>query len=241
MATLQIEDIEIPIRVERSQGRRIAIKFRSDPIELSVRTPTGKLSREARNFLQQKEKWIVSTYHRLAGLDRKREEFWKVLRQGRVPYLGEECVIRVYPAPSFRVEVKSGEIRVGIRGELPDKISLELLTKILRTLAKQYLIPYTHRLADTTHSEVNKVFVKAQKSKWGSCSGKRNINLNWHLIFLPPALIEYLIIHELMHLREMNHSPAYWNWVKRYYPAYKEAQKALHSYDWVIGILDKVR
>ena len=44
-----------------------------------------------------------------------------------------------------------------------------------------------------------------------------------------------------MHLREMNHSPAYWNWVKQYYPRYKEAQKALHSYDWVIGILDKAR
>lgn len=241
MAILRIDEIEIPLRVERSQGRRIAIKFYPDPIELVVRTPTGKLSRAADNFLQQKEKWIVSTYHRLASLERKREAFWKKLRQGVLPYLGEDRVIRAYPASSFRVEARPGEIRVGLRGGIPKKITLELLTKILRTLAKQYLIPRTNSLADATDSEVNTIYIKAQKSKWGSCSGKRNINLNWHLIFLPPALVDYLIIHELMHLREMNHSPAYWSWVKRYYPAYKEAQKALHSYDWVIGILDKVR
>ena len=167
MATLQIEDIEIPIRVERSQGRRIAIKFYSDPIELSVRTPTGKLSREARNFLQQKEKWIVSTYYRLAGLDRKREAFWNRLRQGRVPYLGQDCVIRVHPAPSFQVETKSGEIRVGMRGGLPDKITLELLQKIMRTLAKQYLTAYTQELARATDSQVNKVFIKSPEIKVG--------------------------------------------------------------------------
>lgn len=241
MDILHIEDIEIPLRIERSRGRRIAIKFHSDPIALAVRTPSGKLSHQARNFLQQKEKWILRTYHRLAALDHKREEFWATLRQGKLPYLGEECVIRVYAAPSFQVGSRPGEIRVGMRGKGPTKISLELLNKIMRTLAKQYLIPYTQELAEATDSPVNRIFIKAQKSKWGSCSGKRNINLNWHLIFLPPPLIEYLIIHELMHLREMNHSPAFWKWVKQYYPAYKEAQKALHSYDWVIGILDKAR
>ena len=79
--------------------------------------------------------------------------------------------------------------------------------------------------------------MKDLSSKWGSCSSLQNINLNWQLIFLEESLIDYVIIHELMHLREMNHSPRFWNWVGKYYPDYKKARKLLKDRQWLIGIL----
>ena len=174
-------------------------------------------------------------------MEEKKRAFWKMLRSGEMLYLGEKHQLRVFYQSAFQARVKEGEIHLGIRKSGNDKVNVSHIKKMLRLLAKEYLVSRTQVLAEKTDSELNKIFVKDQKTKWGSCSGKRNVNLNWHLILLPPALIDYLIIHELMHLREMNHSPAFWQWVGTYYPAYKQAQKALHGYDWVIGVLDRPR
>ncbi len=241
MPQIQIDDIEIPLMMERSQGRRIRLRVHPESLALVVRTPNGKLSREAKAFIEQKEKWILKTYLRLSEMDQKKQAFWEMLRSGEMLYLGEKHRIRVFYKSAFQAQVKEGEIHLGIRKSGNEKVHVSHIKKMLRLLAKEYLVSRTQDLAEKTDSELNKIFVKDQKTKWGSCSGKRNVNLNWHLILLPPPLVDYLIIHELMHLREMNHSPAFWQWVGTYYPAYKQAQKALHGYDWVIGVLDRPR
>ena len=67
----------------------------------------------------------------------------------------------------------------------------------------------------------NKITVKRQKSRWGSCSSLKNINLNYHLIKAPLSVIDYVIIHEFAHLVHMNHSSRFWELVKSYCPDYK--------------------
>ncbi|MEM6630428.1 MAG: SprT family zinc-dependent metalloprotease [Bacteroidota bacterium] len=239
MNKLQIDKHEIPFGIERSQGKRISLRFKAESDMLILKTPDGRLSSQAKSFIQQKERWILRTFLRIQAMQDKKREFWELLRKGKVWYLGTEYTVRIHRARAFSVQVKEQEIYLGLRGVEGPRITVDILKKMLIHLAKEYLIPQTQTWARQTDSWVNKIFIKDQRSKWGSCSGKRNINLNWHLILLPPPLIDYLIVHELMHLREMNHSPAYWRWVARYYPSYKEAQKALHTYDWVIGVLDK--
>ena len=239
MTKLQIGNTEIPLTVERSKGKRVSLRFKAESDVLILRTPNGKLSPQAESFIQQKERWILKTYMRIQAMHGKKKEFWDLLRQGKVWYLGTEYGVRIFRARAFSVQVQEQEIFLGLRGIEGPEISVDILKKMLVQLAKEYLIPKTQAWATRTDSSVNRIFIKDQRSKWGSCSGKRNINLNWHLILLPPPLIDYLIVHELMHLREMNHSPAYWRWVAQYYPNYKQAQKDLHAYDWVIGVLDK--
>ncbi|MBX3102987.1 MAG: M48 family metallopeptidase, partial [Bacteroidetes bacterium] len=73
---------------------------------------------------------------------------------------------------------------------------------------------------------------------WGSCSSKRNINLNWHLILMDKAVIDYVIIHELMHLREMNHSARFWAHVSTYFPDYRKAIAILKQEQWKIGLYE---
>lgn len=65
------------------------------------------------------------------------------------------------------------------------------------------------------------------QGRWGSCTSTRRIHLNWRLIHLPPALIDYVVAHEVAHLAEMNHSPAFWRQVERLYPDFKQARDAL--------------
>jgi predicted metal-dependent hydrolase len=71
------------------------------------------------------------------------------------------------------------------------------------------------------------IHIKEQKSRWGSCSAKGNLNFNWHIVMAPETIADYLVIHELCHLRHMNHSAEFWHCVSGLYPAYKTARKWL--------------
>jgi len=75
----------------------------------------------------------------------------------------------------------------------------------------------------------NRIAIRNQRTVWGSCSQKRNLNFNYKLIFLPPRLADYVIVHELCHLQELNHSRKFWNLVGKTIPNYKELRKDLRN------------
>ncbi|MGH7141353.1 MAG: M48 metallopeptidase family protein [Minisyncoccia bacterium] len=74
-----------------------------------------------------------------------------------------------------------------------------------------------------------RIFIRDQKTRWGSCSSKGNLNFNWRIATLPPMLVDYVVVHELCHLIEFNHSPKFWALVGRTVPTYKEARKHLRA------------
>ena len=78
--------------------------------------------------------------------------------------------------------------------------------------------------------EYNQVRIKGNKSRWGSCSSKKNINLNWALLMAPMNVSDYVVIHELCHLKEMNHSKDFWKLVQKYDPNFKEHIKWLKNH-----------
>jgi predicted metal-dependent hydrolase len=75
----------------------------------------------------------------------------------------------------------------------------------------------------------NRISVRNSRSRWGSCSAKKNLNFNYKIIFLPADLLDYIIVHELCHLGEMNHSKRFWNLVEKTIPNYKEARKKIRN------------
>ncbi|MEM7368033.1 MAG: SprT family zinc-dependent metalloprotease [Bacteroidota bacterium] len=235
--TLTIGHTEVPYQVEKNRGRGISLRFREESAVLLIRTPSGKLDQHAQEFIQDKQKWILKHYDNKRAYASRRQQFRDQIRQGRIPYLGVMTEIVFLRGKQRRVKLVDGNIQLVLKAEDPDHLSLSYLYAGLRALAKDYLVQRTLDLAKYTESRVNQIRVKDQKSKWGSCSGKSNINLNWHLILLNPSLIDYVIIHELMHLREMNHSKRFWGWVEHFYPDYKLAEKELKQMGWLIGIM----
>lgn len=94
----------------------------------------------------------------------------------------------------------------------------------LRLLAAPELTARTLELADRHGERILAVHVRNQRTRWGSCSAKRTISLNWRLIQTPPFVRDYIIVHELMHLREMNHSARFWQHVAEACPDYLQAE-----------------
>lgn len=76
----------------------------------------------------------------------------------------------------------------------------------------------------------NKINIKNQKTRWGSCSKKGNLNFNYKILFLPEKVRDYIIVHELCHLKEFNHSRRFWNLVGKTFPDYREIKADLHKY-----------
>ncbi len=72
-----------------------------------------------------------------------------------------------------------------------------------------------------------RIIVREQKTRWGSCSSKHNINLNWKLIMMPEEILNYVVVHELAHLKQMNHSKAFWEEVEKVLPDYKKQKEWL--------------
>lgn len=81
-----------------------------------------------------------------------------------------------------------------------------------------------------------RIAIRNQKRRWGSCSSLGNLNFNYKLFLLPPCLSDYVIVHELCHLRELNHGPKFWALVAAYYPAYAVIEKELRQLERATGL-----
>ena len=91
-----------------------------------------------------------------------------------------------------------------------------------RQYSKEYLSNRINEISEITGLRFNKIYIREQKTRWGSCSNKKNISLNWRLIKAPTCIIDYVIYHELAHTLEMNHSSRFWDLVEQHQPTYKK-------------------
>lgn len=103
--------------------------------------------------------------------------------------------------------------------------------KLLTTRAKRILPERVRYYADIMGVQYGRITIRMQKSRWGSCSSKKNLNFNCLLMLTPQEIIDYVIVHELCHLKEMNHSPRFWAEVEKILPDYKERRKWLRDHE----------
>jgi len=108
-----------------------------------------------------------------------------------------------------------------------DELISRRLQKWLNEQARQYLLPWLAQTAEQLKLGYTKACIRAQKTRWGSCSAGKVINLNRNLLFLPRPLVRYLFVHELSHTQHMNHSAQFWQQVSKYEPGYRRLDAAL--------------
>jgi predicted metal-dependent hydrolase len=171
------------------------------------------------------------------------EKQWKVLEERNIPPLslhpGMEILLRGQPTllqvvmKKERWELHFGTERLPIPS--PEMDFRPMLESHLHEVARKELRLHAEELAQRHNSTIRKVVVRNQKSRWGSCSYNGTISLNWRLIQVPEHVRDYIIIHELMHLRELNHSPRFWAQVAQACPDYQNAEAWLKENSGRVG------
>ena len=115
-----------------------------------------------------------------------------------------------------------------------EAIELSKSKPIIQATARKHLIDRLNFLSQQYGFNYNKVFIKNQKTRWGSCSGKNNINLNINLVRLPSELIDYTILHELVHTRVKNHSQQFWDQMDKLLGDAKKLDRKLSDYSFLL-------
>jgi len=110
--------------------------------------------------------------------------------------------------------------------------------KALKQHARWMLAQKTWQWAQKMQVTYGKLTIRQQATRWGSCSANGNLNFNWKLVLVPEELVDYVVVHELAHRREMNHSPRFWRIVEEQMPDYKERRKRLREYETEIEIAE---
>lgn len=134
---------------------------------------------------------------------------------------------------SQRIEIQQWEQKDYLFGE---EISWDCIVsekeKFYKSEAKKYILPRTIFLAESYGFSFEKIRITSAMTRWGSCSSKKNLSFSYRLIMAPRDCIDYVIIHELCHLRQMNHSAKFWWEVAVIMPEYKEYEKHLKKFWW---------
>lgn len=96
--------------------------------------------------------------------------------------------------------------------------------------AREYFPKRVEHFHQFTGGSYNRITIRDQKTRWGSCSARGTLSFNWRLMLAPPAILDYVVVHELCHLTHMNHSAAFWQSVEQVYPDYRTARKWLKEH-----------
>lgn len=203
----------------RSGRKTLALTIEKDG-RLIVRAPYRLPESRIEEFIREKSDWIEK--HSAAASERtalRSERFSKPPYE--LPLLGKLSPVS-HQKPYGYID---GCIH------LPENMTLEALLPYLRKLygaiAKETLIPQTYSAAERMGFKITAVRINSAKTRWGSCSAQRTINLSRMLIAADPELIDYVIVHELCHTVHMDHSPEFWQLVGKYIPDFKERREAL--------------
>ena len=234
--TILIDNQQINIILLKTKNRRMKMVFDAEK-NLVIHNLSGVWDKITEDFVHNHESWIQKQYTKSGVKNTKKENFLKNLAT-HVPYKGKDFPLfyEVSHKRAFQIDLEKG-IKISHLLDDNEKVKYYIISMAMKRLAEHYLIPKTLEWAKITQHDIRNISVKGQKTRWGSCSSKHNINLNWHLIFLREDLIDYLLVHELMHLHEMNHSVRFWNWVEKYCPNYEKLDKELNENAYLIDIL----
>ena len=187
---------------------------------IEARAPYWLRDQEILSFLQEKSEWCNA---RLAEQAVRQSETPDFSHQSQCLFFGETRQIFHHIGKPSIIE-RDAELHVFHKQAKNNVMPQhnEFLRKWMRKEAEHYLRDRCHELEALCHppKPINAVQFRKTKSKWGHCTSKGDIQLNWLLIMAPPEVMDYVIIHEICHLTHMNHSKIYWALVETYCPDY---------------------
>lgn len=220
-------------RSQRAKRARIIVS----PSKVEIVAPLRMAESVIHSFVQNKQSWVLQTIEKLRHREQAVESFAPVeyVQDAMIPFRGEKFPLSIASTKLKKIKI---EFDGGFNALIPIAyLNIDYQQAIreafIRWLKKQALIEaelYVQQYADPMQLYPRSVRVRNQKSRWGSCGIKDDINLNWLLILAPPEVFEYVVVHELCHIQVKNHSADFWRLVAVHLPNYKEYKVWLKTY-----------
>ena len=224
--SIQLSEMTIPYVLKHSKKARYLRMQISNNGELEVVLPRGFQVIDAEKFIYKKLDWIKK------HLSQNRQS------RNKISLLGRNIkVTQNYDLFIKNHKVKFGNDHLIIISPSGSKISIEeAFENWLRKLAKKSLVERVYKIANGLGYKIGKISIRGQKTRWGSCSTNGNLSFNYNLLRFRKEVIGYVIIHELCHLKEMNHSGKFWALVAEYCPQWRHHRKWLKDHETELAI-----
>jgi len=211
----------IPYKLIRSRRKTVAIYITEDAM-VEVRAPLQMSKIDIDKFILSKEKWIIDNHEKRKQQCIEKAAF--ALHYGDNVSLGGK---------QYTIIAKEGN-NAGFDGEhfylpaglMPENIKYAVV-RIYKAVAKSLLTAKTNQFASRMMVKPAAIKISSAKTRWGSCSGKNNINYSWRLIMADNEVIDYVVVHELAHIKEHNHSSRFWAIVESILPDYLSCKSRL--------------
>lgn len=207
-------------RLIRSKRRTLAICIERDG-GITVRAPLHMAKSTVEGFVTEKADWIKEKSTLMAAREAQRKDF-RIGEGSTLPLLGRE-----YPVLSGKSFAFDGSRFSVCEGDF-DTLKPQLVG-LYRSLAGNYIPQRVTHISGLTGWTPSGVRIGAANTSWGSCSGKNSLNFTWKLVLAPPELVDYVVVHELAHTVEHNHSARFWKLVERVLPDYKQRRAQLRT------------
>ncbi|HUQ27918.1 MAG TPA: SprT family zinc-dependent metalloprotease [Usitatibacter sp.] len=212
--------------LERRRGRR-GVGLRVNGRGLSVSAPVAMPLARVEALVRESESWVLRKVAEWSG---RRITPLEWSDGAKLPWLGGFLTLRVAAGTRARAVRDGTEIRVVAPPGDVEAIR-RAVVRWYKSVAHEVLSSRVEALARAAQLAPPKVFISPARTRWGSCNTRREVRLAWRLVKAPPDLADYVICHELAHLRHMNHSRAFWNEVERQCPGYRGLRAELHATD----------
>ena len=231
-SSVRFGDATIEYEVRRSERRKKTVQITVDGGGVQVAAPTKTPESELRAMVRKRAPWILSH-----ASDEMLEATPKRFVSGEtLPYLGRNVrlVVKTTDVRSPEVRFDHWRFRVAVPKAFDDGHRYE---RIRRAVVGWYRGRATERLPEIVErwwprlgrAEMSRILVRDQRQRWGSCAPDGTLRFNWRAMMLRPALIEYVVVHELAHLTHRNHSADFWGLLSRVMPDAQQRRKSLRE------------
>jgi predicted metal-dependent hydrolase len=217
---------EIEYTLLRKRGRR-GVALRVDGAGLTVSAALTVPLARLEDYIRENERWVL---RKVAEWGSRRVPHASWSDATPMPYLGAALALRIAAGARAHVELSNGEMHVTVR-EHTDEAVRHAVVAWYKRAALAHLAERAFSIARVAGLPMPRVFVTSAAARWGSCNSKREVRLAWRLVKARPELIDYVVCHELAHLRHMNHSKHFWAEVERMCPDYRRRRDELEASD----------
>ncbi len=208
-----IDTKDVSIEKRRVRHSRITV---TPDLQVKLVVPLRTSRAEIDALIERKAKWIQKQLDHFKKRDREAIK----LDHDEIPLLGELYRFRLRPELNGRTAVHVGERTVSSGRNL---LADGALDRWYKDRARRLIAGRLAHFSREHGFEYGKVSIRDQKTRWGSCSTEKNLSFSWRLVQLPPDILDYVVVHELVHTKVLNHSKAFWTEVGSRCPDYKQA------------------